>query len=111
MNQDSARDLWKEERESLPPIEEVPPAPEGLEIPTPSEPQTPAELPLAPGLDTVTGVIRRGLRETPQMRAGFGFTIALALTDTVGRLMVPILIQLIIRELSIFCYFFGDLRG
>jgi ATP-binding cassette, subfamily B, bacterial len=41
-------------------------------------------------------VLRRGLRVTPALRAGIGFTIALALAVTVGRLMVPVLVQLII---------------
>jgi ATP-binding cassette, subfamily B, bacterial len=48
------------------------------------------------GLGGAISVLRRGLRESPEMRAGIGFTIALALADTVGRLLVPILIQVVI---------------
>ena len=37
-------------------------------------------------------VLRRGLRESPELRAGLGFTVALALANAVGRLILPILI-------------------
>ncbi len=41
-------------------------------------------------------MLRRGLRESPELRAGLGFTIALSFASTVGRLLVPILVQQIL---------------
>ncbi|MDP8956229.1 MAG: ABC transporter ATP-binding protein/permease [Actinomycetota bacterium] len=38
-------------------------------------------------------LLRRGLRETPILRAGIGFTLALALAMTAGRVLIPILVQ------------------
>lgn len=38
-------------------------------------------------------VLRRGLRESPELRAGLGFTLAMAAAVTVGRLVIPILVQ------------------
>ncbi len=82
------------EEDVLPPLAE--------EFPMPPEPSDLDELeelehvePIG-GLGGAISVLRRGLRESPEMRAGIGFTIALALADTVGRLLVPILIQVVI---------------
>src|SRR5436853_1995537 len=82
------------EEDVLPPLAE--------EFPMPAEPSDLDELeelehvePIG-GLGGAISVLRRGLRESPEMRAGIGFTIALALADTVGRLLVPILIQVVI---------------
>ncbi len=41
-------------------------------------------------------LLRRGLRETPELRAGIGFTLGLALAMTAGRVMIPILVQQIL---------------
>ncbi|HEX2090004.1 MAG TPA: ABC transporter ATP-binding protein [Actinomycetota bacterium] len=41
-------------------------------------------------------LLRRGLRETPELRAGIGFTLGLALAMTSGRVLVPILVQQIL---------------
>jgi putative ABC transport system ATP-binding protein len=82
------------EEDVLPPLAE--------EFPMPPEPSDLDDLeelehvePIG-GLGGAISVLRRGLRESPEMRAGIGFTIALALADTVGRLLVPILIQVVI---------------
>jgi putative ABC transport system ATP-binding protein len=42
--------------------------------------------------------MRRGLRESPELRAGFGFTVALSMASTVGRLLVPVLAQQILDK-------------
>src|SRR4051794_24616388 len=82
------------EEDVLPPLAE--------EFPMPPEPSDLDELDELEDLEPVGGlggavsVLRRGLRESPEMRAGIGFTIALALADTVGRLLIPILIQVVI---------------
>ena len=82
------------EEDVLPPLAE--------EFPMPPEPSDLDELEELENLEPVGGlggavsVLRRGLRESPEMRAGIGFTIALALADTVGRLLIPILIQVVI---------------
>lgn len=41
-------------------------------------------------------VLRRGLRETPELRSGLAFTLVLALAGAAGRLVVPVLMQQII---------------
>ncbi|MFL5737624.1 MAG: ABC transporter ATP-binding protein [Actinomycetota bacterium] len=89
------------EREPYAEEDLLPPSAE--EIPMPSEPSDLDELaeeledlPPVGGLGGAVSVLRRGLRESPEMRAGIGFTIALALADTVGRLLIPILIQVVI---------------
>lgn len=41
-------------------------------------------------------VMRRGIRVSPELRAGLGITIVMALTAAIGRLIVPILVQLIL---------------
>jgi ATP-binding cassette, subfamily B, bacterial len=40
-------------------------------------------------------VLRRGLRESPELRRGLGFTVVLAITVTVANLVTPTLVQLI----------------
>jgi ATP-binding cassette, subfamily B, bacterial len=48
------------------------------------------------GLQGALQVLRRGYRESPELRAGFGYTVALAVALAGGRVVVPILIQQII---------------
>jgi putative ABC transport system ATP-binding protein len=49
--------------------------------------------PEGPGpVEGAWSVLRRGLRESPELRAGLGFTVALALANAIGRLILPILI-------------------
>ena len=43
-------------------------------------------------------VMRRGLAETPGLRAGFGWTAVLALMAAIGRLLTPVLIQQILDK-------------
>jgi ATP-binding cassette, subfamily B, bacterial len=55
--------------------------------------------PVTPAADEPTSafaVLRRGIRESPELRAGIGFTLAMALAGATGRVLVPILIQQII---------------
>jgi ATP-binding cassette subfamily B protein len=49
-----------------------------------------------PEVEGALRLLRRGLRESPELRAGIGYTIGLAMAMTAGRLVVPILIQLIL---------------
>ena len=44
------------------------------------------------------GVLRRGLRESPQLRAGLWFTIIVSLGVTVARLVTPVLVQQIFDQ-------------
>jgi ATP-binding cassette, subfamily B, bacterial len=53
--------------------------------PTPEEDRIRSARPVA--------VLRRGLRATPELRAGLGFTIALAMAQAGGKLAVPVLVQ------------------
>jgi putative ABC transport system ATP-binding protein len=53
--------------------------------PTPEEDRIRTARPVA--------VLRRGLRATPELRSGLGFTIALALAQAGGKLAVPVLVQ------------------
>ena len=41
-------------------------------------------------------VMKRGVRVSPELRAGLGITVVMALTAAIGRLVVPILVQLIL---------------
>ncbi len=41
-------------------------------------------------------VMKRGIRVSPELRAGLGITVVMALTAAIGRLVVPILVQLIL---------------
>jgi ATP-binding cassette subfamily B protein len=50
---------------------------------------------VSPELASTWAVLRRGLRESPELRRGLGFTFVLAITVTVASLVTPILIQLI----------------
>lgn len=50
------------------------------------------------GADALAGagplaVLRAGLRATPELRAGVGFTVALAVAQAAGKLAVPVLVQ------------------
>jgi ATP-binding cassette, subfamily B, bacterial len=45
------------------------------------------------GTDTAVQTIRRGLSYSPEIRAGLGFTLVLALVATAGRVVVPIAVQ------------------
>lgn len=51
------------------------------------------ELPVSPELASTWSVLRRGVRESPEIRAGIGFTVILSLTVTAANLVTPILIQ------------------
>jgi ATP-binding cassette, subfamily B, bacterial len=75
--------------ERRPREEMVPPA--GWEGPGPSRPRRPEEI--EPQIEGAVELVRRGLRTTPELKAGIGFTIAMAMTMTAGRLLIPILIQ------------------
>ena len=48
---------------------------------------------ISPELASTGAVLRRGLRESPELRRGLGFTAVLALTVTVANLITPILVQ------------------
>jgi hypothetical protein len=56
------------------------------------QPETPVEDDL-PQIEGALRLLRRGLRETPELRAGIGYTIGLAMALTGGRLLIPILTQ------------------
>ncbi|MEX2274469.1 MAG: ABC transporter ATP-binding protein [Actinomycetota bacterium] len=60
------------------------------------EPASPPDDEVDPELSGAWQVLKRGLRETPEMRVGLWFTVALALVMTVGQLLIPILIQQIV---------------
>jgi ATP-binding cassette, subfamily B, bacterial len=50
------------------------------------------------GLEGAWSVLRRGVRRSPELRAGFGYTVVLAIAMTIGRILVPVLIQQIIDK-------------
>ena len=49
-------------------------------------------------LSGVTGVLRRGLRESPELRVGIKVTVSMAIVVASGRLVVPIAIQQILDK-------------
>ncbi len=48
---------------------------------------------ISPELARTGAVLRRGLRESPELRRGLGFTLVLAITVTVANLVTPTLVQ------------------
>jgi putative ABC transport system ATP-binding protein len=71
-----------------------------------NRPEEPDEGPVGPPSDEdliptkhiegALALLRRGIRETPELRAGLGYTVGLAMALTGGRVLVPILIQQIL---------------
>jgi ATP-binding cassette, subfamily B, bacterial len=56
------------------------------------------ELPATAELSGAWAVLRRGLRETPELRRGIGYTVVFAMVSGFGQLLVPILIQQILDK-------------
>jgi ATP-binding cassette, subfamily B, bacterial len=64
-------------------------------------PATAEDPEVSPSLDGAWNVLRRGLAESPELRSGALYTVALAVVSTVGSLALPILIQQVLdRGLS-----------
>jgi ATP-binding cassette subfamily B protein len=80
----------RERRGDESPIDDIVP-PGGREGPGPNTPAPPKEI--EPRIEGALELIRRGLRATPELKAGIGFTIGMAMAMTTGRLLVPILVQ------------------
>jgi ATP-binding cassette, subfamily B, bacterial len=68
----------------------VPPAARDGASPEEAGPAPDDDLPQVEG---ALRLLRRGLRETPELKAGIGYTIGLALALTAARLLIPILVQ------------------
>ncbi|MDP9295481.1 MAG: ABC transporter ATP-binding protein/permease [Actinomycetota bacterium] len=51
------------------------------------------DLPIPEELGGAWAVLVRGLRESPELRTGLGFTVIVSLGDTVAQLVAPILVQ------------------
>jgi putative ABC transport system ATP-binding protein len=58
--------------------------------------EEPEELPTDPQLAGAMAVLRRGLRESPELRRGLGYTVFFAMLASGGQLLVPVLIQQIL---------------
>jgi ATP-binding cassette subfamily B protein len=82
--------IREKRRSEEPPIEDIVP-PGGREGTGPDGPSRPDEF--EPKIEGALELVRRGFRATPELKAGIGFTIAMAMTMTAGRLLIPILIQ------------------
>ena len=54
------------------------------------------ELEIPPHLERARSVLRRGLRESPELRKGLGFTVVVSLGVTVATLVTPILVKRIL---------------
>jgi ATP-binding cassette, subfamily B, bacterial len=72
--------------------------PERPEEPDEGPPGPPSDEELIPTkhIEGALALLRRGLRETPELRAGLGYTIGLAMALTGGRVLIPILVQQIL---------------
>ena len=57
-----------------------------------------ADLPPPPELSSAMAVLRRALRETPELRQGIVYTLVFAMISGFGQLLVPILIQQILDK-------------
>jgi ATP-binding cassette subfamily B protein len=53
----------------------------------------PKEEPPPPGLEGTWAVLRRGIRESPELRRGLGMTVVISLGVTVATLVTPVLVQ------------------
>jgi len=51
------------------------------------------EIDVPPELEGPLGVLRRGLRESPELRAGLRLTVVISLGVTIARLVTPVLVQ------------------
>jgi ATP-binding cassette, subfamily B, bacterial len=97
--EDRRRDGSRDEalREPAPPLETYIPT---LELDGERDLEATAAAPADPAtadrLGGALSVLRRGLRATPEIRVGLIATLALAAVMTVGQLLVPVLIQLVI---------------
>ncbi len=77
--------------EPRPRVEDLIPGPT-LDGSPPEAPGTPDESG-APSLEGAWNIFRRGLRASPELRSGLAFTLGLAGLMTLGRILIPILIQ------------------
>jgi putative ABC transport system ATP-binding protein len=73
-------------------VEEIVP-PSGFDAGQPRRPAAPEEAEELPQIQGALRLLRRGIRETPQLLNGILHTLLLAIVLTAGRLLVPILIQ------------------
>jgi putative ABC transport system ATP-binding protein len=53
------------------------------------------DIAIPPHLRSATGVLRRGVRESPELRSGLSFTVIISLGVTVATLVTPVLVQLV----------------
>jgi ATP-binding cassette, subfamily B, bacterial len=60
------------------------------------EPVAEPELEIPPHLQRARSVLRRGLRESPELRKGLGLTVVISLGVTVSTLITPVLVKKII---------------
>jgi ATP-binding cassette, subfamily B, bacterial len=60
-----------------------------------AQPTDQEEIEIPPHLRSAWGVLRRGVRESPELRAGLGFTVVISLGVTVATLVTPVLVQLV----------------
>lgn len=51
-----------------------------------------------PGAGGAISVLRRGFATTPELREGLWFTVLMALTSAIGRIVIPVLIQQILDK-------------
>jgi putative ABC transport system ATP-binding protein len=66
---------------------------DGGSAPQPRDGEQPSKADPLPEVEGALHLLRRGLRESPELRAGIGYTILLSMALTAGRLLIPILIQ------------------
>jgi ATP-binding cassette, subfamily B, bacterial len=59
------------------------------------DPQRDDALPIPEELQGSFGVLRRGIRESPELRAGLAFTVIISLGVVIAHLTTPVLVQLV----------------
>jgi ATP-binding cassette, subfamily B, bacterial len=70
--------------------------PSGDEFRGPSRPPADEEIIPTKHIEGAWALLRRGLRETPELRAGLGYTVGLAMALTTARVVIPVLVQQIL---------------
>jgi ATP-binding cassette subfamily B protein len=91
---------WRDREEQVGPDVEAYVPPEDLEprdedLPGP-QPLTEEEIIPTKHIEGAMALLRRGLRESPELRAGLGYTLGLALALTAVRVIIPVLVQQIL---------------
>jgi ATP-binding cassette, subfamily B, bacterial len=84
-------------KDPVPPPEDLVP-PGGHEGEAPHTVETPSDPAASTEPKGAFAVLRRGVRESPELRVGFGYTLALAIAVALARVLLPFMIQQVVDK-------------